>query len=174
MVARLTVTRGISACGKSTWAREEATRRRVSGRRVAVVERDALRDMVGVDYYGDTEGELDVTNGQQVLILGWLVSGVDVIAADTNLRIESVAFLEGIAREAGAEFDVVSFSFVPLEVCIARDATRPPRIPGRCANAQIGAEAVREQYRQLQVDLTVEGLLGSFSRWYGEAEPAGA
>ncbi len=156
MKPTLTATRGISGCGKSHWARQEAARRCAAGRPTAVVERDALRDMVGVNRYGDTEGERRVTAGQRALVLGWLRAGMDVIVADTNIAPASLSHLRRLAGRGGARFEVEDFAHVPFEVCVSRNERRPERVPGQCSGAQIPPEGMERQRRRLAEVLAVE------------------
>lgn len=161
----LIATRGVSGCGKSTWARQEAERLRALGRLVVVSERDAWRDVVGVNEHGDVSGEARVTVRQDAQILGGLMAGAVVIETSTNLRAEYLARLRRLAELAGAGLELVDFSHVPLEVCVERNRRRPQRVPGRCVGAHVPEDAILSQHRQLQEALAAEaGQRGSQGR----------
>jgi predicted kinase len=149
-VTTLIATRGVSGCGKSHWARQEAARQNAAGRPTVVVERDVLRDVIGVDRHGDEVSERAVTALHRLVVRSWLADGVDVICADTNLTAEVLDRLRGLAASAGAGFRLVDFSHVPLATCVERNARRPERAPGRCTGAQVPLEALARQHRQLQ------------------------
>lgn len=119
----LTITMGLPASGKSTWARQEATR---TG--AVLVSRDDLRAMLhpGDWPHGDRFWEHLCTVAHHGVIKALLRDGEDVIAHDTNLSGEHRRALETAARLADADFVVKDFTDVPLEVCITRDATRWP------------------------------------------------
>jgi predicted kinase len=161
----LIATRGISGCGKSHWARQEAERLRAGGLDVAVSERDAWRDAVGVNRYGDVAGEARVTVRQDAQILEALRAGAVVIETSTNLRAEHLARLRRLAELAGAGFELVDFSGVPFEVCVERNRRRPQRVPGRCMGAQVPPDGLLRQHQQLQKGLAAEaGQRGAQAR----------
>lgn len=112
----LTITRGLPGSGKTTWARTQPAWR---------VNRDDLRAMLRPTWkHGDDDHET-LCSAIQYAIIRELLHDRDVIIDDTNLRGDTMLALESIARIARAEFVVVDFTDVPLEVCIERDTARP-------------------------------------------------
>ncbi len=113
----LTITRGLPASGKTTWARQQPGVR---------VNRDDLRAMLLPTWpWGDRAAEDMCTAVQHAAIVELLIAGRDVIVDDTNLHADHVEELAGIAAGTGCEFRVRDFTDVPVEVCVARDAARP-------------------------------------------------
>lgn len=123
----LTITMGLPASGKSTWARQEAAR---TG--AVLVSRDDLRAMLhpGEWPHGDLMWEAWCTVAHHGAIKALLRDGANVIAHDTNLSLDYRRALETAARLADADFVVKDFTDVPLEECITRDAARWPHRVG--------------------------------------------
>jgi predicted kinase len=115
-VATLTITRGLPASGKSTWARAQL--------RAARINRDELRRMMHGEMIGAGWSERQVTLAQRAAAEALLRAGVDVICDDTNLRSRVAREFAELAHACDAEFVVRDFTDVPLEECIARDALR--------------------------------------------------
>lgn len=124
-MAKLIMTRGLPASGKSTWAREQAG--------FVVVEKDQIRkELARTGWSWTREKEGDVKAAQQKRIVFLLKSGQNVIAADTNFGAHE-ARLKGIADSCGADFAVRDFTEVPPEVCQERNEKRPEeeRVPNQ-------------------------------------------
>lgn len=126
----LTLTRGLPGSGKTTWAVEQTAVR---------LSRDSLRAMLGYGPLGTYAQEGRVTVIQQAAATALLRSGQDVIIDDTNLRARYVRAWFTLASAAGASVRVVDFTDVPLETCIAQDATRAVRV---------GAAVIRGMHRR--------------------------
>jgi predicted kinase len=118
-VAKLTITVGLPASGKSTWAEEE---RAADPHRVRVITRDDIRLAVGSVYEDGDEGVVMAV--RDTAIRGYLRKGYHVICADTNLDSQTKRYLRSIADKESAEFALKDFTHVPLEVCLARNTTR--------------------------------------------------
>lgn len=122
----LKITRGLPGSGKSTlageWVAEDPTAR-------AQVNRDHLRKMmhnsVWIGGQSGTEGA--VVAARDAMIKALLRKGVDVICSDTNLPQKVARDLRNLARIAGADFEVIDLTGVPLELCLERDAERDTR-----------------------------------------------
>ncbi len=116
---KLTITRGLPASGKTTWAKAQTGAVRVN--------RDELRRMfAGAAWDHRCAADEDVvTEVQFEAIAAWLARRRHVIVDDTNLPDEVVKALRRFAAGHHAEFAIQDFSGVPVEVCIARDAARP-------------------------------------------------
>lgn len=119
----LTITRGLPASGKTTWARA----RQASDPSVVLVSRDELRALLHGGRYSPANEE-QVVAVRDAIVADSLARGRDVIVHDTNLNPSHVRSLEALARSSGAGFAVEDFTDVPLEVCIARDAARAERV----------------------------------------------
>lgn len=90
-------------------------------------------------FTGQGTAEKQVTLVQRAAIEALLKAGVNVIADDTNLRPSAVRALTKLALQAGAESEIVDFTHVDLETCIARDAHRPE-------TERVGASVIRQMY----------------------------
>lgn len=125
----LTITRGLPASGKTTWAQGQVL---ATSGRTARVSRDDLRTHVlGVTGKAvlSYEDEQVVTRMQQALVRAALEAGRDVIVDDTNLRLKFARAWVDLAVSVGAEFAVNDeFLSVPVDVCVERDATRTPGV----------------------------------------------
>jgi predicted kinase len=125
----LRITRGLPASGKTTiaraWVAEDPVRR-------ARVNRDDLRaqlhDGVFVPQSEETTGtEKAVTAARDATITALLNRGVSVFCDDTNLPARTARDLRRLAVLAGAEFEVVDLTDVPLATCVERNAQRAGR-----------------------------------------------
>jgi predicted kinase len=134
----LIVTRGLPGSGKTTWARQRLGTDMV---RAARINRDDLRRSLHGGLVGADWAERQVTLAQHAAVAELLRSGVDVICDDTNLRARVVRSFAEIARDCGADFVVRDFTDVPLDVCIERDAVRPP-------SEQVGADVITGMWRR--------------------------
>lgn len=121
-MTKLIVTKGLPGSGKTTWAREEAARIGA-----ALVSRDEIRAMLhpGEWPWGDLMWEARCTVAQHALIEALLRDGQSVIVHDTNLNREHRHALLDIAAKTRVYQAVKSFTDVPLETCLERDAARP-------------------------------------------------
>jgi predicted kinase len=90
------------------------------------VSRDDLRLMLrsGGGGWGErvTERRIDIV--RDAVILSLLRAGTDCVADSTNLNPVTVGDLARIAHRAGAAYQVIDFTGVPLETCLARNAER--------------------------------------------------
>ena len=118
----LTITRGLPASGKTTWAKQRLA---TDALRAARVNRDDMRRIMHGGLTGANWAERQVTIAQRAAVEALLRGGVDVFCDDTNLRARVVREFAELAALCGAEFVVEDFTEVPLEVCLERDATRP-------------------------------------------------
>lgn len=115
--------RGLPGSGKSTRARQLLDEAAVGT--LVRCSRDIYRTMLhGRAWHGDRVCEDQVTIAQHASIEQLLLAGVDVIVDDTNLSLRNLRDLAALAWRAGAEFRVEDFTYVPLELCIARDEQR--------------------------------------------------
>ena len=130
-VQSITLTIGIPASGKDTWAREICEE--FPGK-FFVVNRDALRVELFTktgsihDYKYSKHKEQEVTNKQFELAQATLDAGSSVIVSDTNLNVST--------RQKWIEFAVENAVPIlykvmetPLHVCIKRNAKRADYVP---------------------------------------------
>lgn len=130
-MAKLIITRGLPASGKTTWAREQRDW-------VWRVNRDDLRAMLQTRWqYGDPDYEDMCTEVQHAVICALLEHEADVVVDDTNLRPSTVENLEDLAYQMGAHFEIKDFTDVPLDECLARDAAR---------DRPVGADVIRRMF----------------------------
>ena len=129
----MTITRGLPASGKTTWARRQ--------RGAVRVNRDDLRRMLHGGWSGRGWAEVQVTIAQRAQIEALLKAGVNVISDDTNLAGRVVKELSDLAGECGATVVIKDFTDVPLETCLARDAERD-------GDDKVGEDAIRAMYRR--------------------------
>ncbi|MEV4131436.1 AAA family ATPase [Dactylosporangium sp. NPDC049742] len=136
-MASLTITRGLPASGKTTWARAQAGLVRVN--------RDDLRTMMHGGRVADDalrgRAEKEVTRAHHAAIDALLLGGADVVCDDTNLRSRVVRELAELAAKHGAAFTVRDFTDVPVDECVRRDALREG--PGH-----VGEEAIRSMHQR--------------------------
>lgn len=123
MTQQLIITRGIPACGKTTWAQEWRSKDWLYR---SVSERDALRSEL-YKVTGKTvltnEQEDSITLTQDARVKNSLKNGFSVVVADTNIDPKNITRFRKIAKEFGAEFVIKEFD-TPLEVCLQRNAAR--------------------------------------------------
>ena len=134
----LMATRGLPGSGKTTWAKERLSTDML---RAARVSRDDLRRSLHGGLVGAGWAERQVTIAQHAAVAELLRAGVDVICDDTNLQARVVRGFADLARDCGADFAVQDFTDVPLDVCISRDAGRPPI-------EQVGAEVITAMWQR--------------------------
>lgn len=130
-MSTLTLTRGLPASGKTTWARAwvaEAPERR--GR----VNRDDLRHQLFGAHHGLTFAqEAAITAASRAAVLALLETGRDVVADDMNLRPKYVREWRRFVTSHGHDLETVELP-IDVEAAIERDAQR---------ERQVGAEAIR-------------------------------
>ncbi|MER7166754.1 AAA family ATPase [Micromonospora sp. NPDC000207] len=129
------VTRGLPACGKTTfalaWVNEDPEHR-------VRAARDDLRNM----FHGrrlDTEtqaAQADIALHAQVPAL--LRAGVSVVVDGTALADSEVDGWRLLADDCGAELEVHDLRGVPVDVCVARDAAR-----GAAGGRLVGGDIIR-------------------------------
>lgn len=130
-MSTLTLTRGLPASGKTTWARawvaEDPERR-------ARVNRDDLRHQLFDAFHGlSFAQEAAVTEASRSTVLALLNTGRDVVADDMNLRPKYVREWRRFITAHGHDLTTVEFP-VEIETAVERDAQR---------ERQVGAEAIR-------------------------------
>lgn len=121
----LTITKGLPASGKTTWAKEEVLKSNLQTKRV---NKDDLRAMIDVNQW-TKNNEKQILAVRDHIIKHYLSNGFSVIVDDTNLSPNHEPHLQAIAEELGADFKVQSFLDVSLATCILRNAKRENPVP---------------------------------------------
>jgi Predicted kinase len=115
----VTLTVGIAASGKTTWARAESKR---TG--AVIVSRDDIRIAQGL-VHGDNEELVTKLSHGQIEIA--LKNGLDVIVADTNLVAKFRNQLIKFCHRLGADVEIKVFD-VDFRVAVERDNIRSARV----------------------------------------------
>jgi predicted kinase len=133
---KLLVLRGLSASGKTTYAKELETQGWIR------VEKDEIRKDTQLfpNGYKHPKDENRVVHERDKMIRYALRDGLDVVSSDTNLNPVHVRQLQTISRQLGAEFKVDdTFLAVPLKELIERDKLRPN---------SVGEQVIRDQFHK--------------------------
>lgn len=113
-MATLTITKGLPASGKTTWAKQQNAKR---------VNKDDLRAMIDNSKWSKSN-EAFILSVRDYIVRYALLGGHDCIVDDTNLAPKHESELRAIAEEAGAEFVIKDFTDVSLSTCLKRDSER--------------------------------------------------
>lgn len=134
---------GLPGCGKTTWAREKiASRVRRGDSRTELVRlsRDDLRAMLTVGYTAPQRQFEDMlTVVFDAALLALLERRADVIVDATNLNSRYRYDLTSLVERCDARWELVDFTAVPLQTCIARDAQRT-------GIAHVGEQVIRDMH----------------------------
>jgi predicted kinase len=133
-VTTLTMTKGLPGSGKTTWAKQQVLKAVPGG--VVVVCKDDLRAMLHADrWHGKNERQ--VVKARDALVQSFLLRGVSVIVADTNLNPAHEERLRDLASKSDVRFAVKDFTDVPLNTCVSRDLQR---------EKSVGEKVIRDMY----------------------------
>ena len=147
---KLTILRGISGSGKSTWARQQ---------NAVVVSRDNIRhgtlDIPADEYYAVDRDVLRdreemVTYLEHAGIAALLKAGKDVISDNTNIEWKYVKNIAKIGYRYGAEVEVKVFD-VPLTVACDRDFYR-----AQAGGRSVGHDVIRKQYERFKSNKSMQ------------------
>lgn len=145
MMTTLAISRGLPGAGKDTWA---AVVQSLDPDGTVVSNRDGLRTLLfgscGQDYYDCSKVILHrkerlVTEAQHADIGNALKAGFNVIVSDTNLPVKRCRDLRAIGTKHGAGFQIVDFTHVSLNECLARNQNRTDKDP-------VPEEVIRSMY----------------------------
>lgn len=135
---KITLTVGIPACGKSTWAKEEVQK---NPEGITRVNRDDLRNMMSNYHFSDANEKL-VTSAKTFIIQQALRYGRDVIIDETNLNRRNFDDICKLVREMNLDCMVMEKAFfVELDEAIARDSKRT-------GSGCVGEEVVRKFWKK--------------------------
>lgn len=135
MVLTLTMTKGLPASGKTTWAKEEVLKSKGKTKRI---NKDDLRAMLDAGEWSD-KNEAHILKVRDKLIIHYMSNGYNVIVDDTNLAEKHEKTLQELAQGFNAMFEVKDFTEVPLQTCLDRDSARPN---------SVGAKVIKGMHRQ--------------------------
>lgn len=132
-MAKIILTVGPSACGKTTWAQEEVKR---SQGKIVNLNRDDIRRSMFMftawkDYKFTGQREKMVTETQFAMAKSALEKGISVIVSDTNLNAAYRMNWEQFAKENNAQFELKVFNVDIRELTQrnwAREASVDPKI----------------------------------------------
>lgn len=130
----VTLTKGLPASGKTTWARNIINDRPGMYKQV---NKDEIRLMLDNSNYSK-DNEKFVIKVRDQLILMALENGKNVLVTDTNLSPDHELHIRQLVK-GKAEVIIKDFTDVSLEVCIERDLKR--------ANS-VGEKVIRKMYNQ--------------------------
>jgi predicted kinase len=134
----LTMTVGLPASGKTTWARA----RQLADPELVLVSKDELRAMLHSSRWSPAN-ERQVLALRDAVVTDALARGRSVIVHDTNLDPVHRDELGALAAVHGAPLVVRSFTDVGLDECIARDAARAH---------PVGEDVIRAMWRRFLAD----------------------
>jgi predicted kinase len=144
MTAKLIVTRGLPASGKTTWARAYIARQPLG--EVIRVNRDDLRTMLfGPEYATPVHDcEEQITRVQRHAVEQGLRRGQTVIVDDTNLPAKRVRGWALLAHKVGADFEIADgFVSRSLEICLLNDFKRQQR-----GARYVGEQVIRNMWER--------------------------
>lgn len=128
-------TRGFPGCGKSTyanqWVNEDSANR-------VEINRDNIREMLGICQIGTIEQENDVTTIQHIQYDNAMKNGMDIIVSDTNMKVKFVRIMVSKAISNGYSVEFADFK-VDFDTILKRNKTRPEK-------DRIPEEKIREMY----------------------------
>lgn len=113
----LTITRGLPASGKSSWANGQQND---NPDRIRIVTRDDIRASFGTQFPAD---EKLVFRIAEFAARTFLDAGYRVIVPDTNTSAKVVRRWGQLAKTVNVPFKIVTFD-TPLEVCLKRNQRR--------------------------------------------------
>lgn len=133
----ITLTTGLPASGKSTWAKEQ-----IKGRDDIVrVNLDDIREMLGFTYENPSKEIAKVVwEVQDKAILAAVKLGKDVIVDNTHL-LKTIPNRIKKLFDGEIDFRVKDFTHVHIEECIVRDSLR---------DRSVGEKVIRDLARQLK------------------------
>ena len=136
----VTITKGLPASGKSTWAKSQIDQNSCSIKRI---NKDDLRDMLDNGYWSKGNEKFIVSVRDQ-LIVAALNDGKNVIVDDTNLAPIHESTIRRIVteynKETGSNISVnVKFFDTPVDECIQRDLKRV---------RSVGEKVIRTMYNK--------------------------
>lgn len=122
-MAKLIITRGLPASGKTTWANQWVGS--MPEHRTRISRDDIRRNLLNMtEGIGTPAQESMVTEVQRAMVQSFLLKGWDVCVDDTNLKLKTARDWADLAELCRARFEVVDFDHITVDVCVARDVAR--------------------------------------------------
>lgn len=142
-MTKLTILRGISGSGKSTWARSQIG--------AVVVSRDDIRKAAFHDYEAYYKADKSViaarekviTQVEHDMIRRYLRAGMDVISDNTHTKMSYVNTIAKIGYSEGAEVEIKRFD---VSLAVAKAAVKAR---ARMGGHDVPVEAIERQFKQL-------------------------
>lgn len=131
---KLTITKGLPASGKTTWAKKQNAHR---------INKDDLRAMLNNGVWSK-HNEKHILEVRDMLAKHFLMTDHDVIIDDTNLHPKHEQNLRTLVDDLNDQgfnitFHVKDFTDVPLDVCLERDKKR---------EKPVGRKVIKRMHRQ--------------------------
>lgn len=134
---------GLPGSGKSHWAHGKiAAHTKAGGPPEGLIRvcRDDIRNMMSVGYrYNRAHQVFEdiVTAARDALIVAAITAGSDVIVDEMNLSLGWRSLVVSVVESHGGRCELVDFTAVPLETCVARDRRRSGVL-------RVGARVIRQ------------------------------
>lgn len=128
----VTLTRGLPASGKSTWAKELVAQ---SNGTIVRVNMDDIRAMLALPYSKDAE-ELALQIQDKTIVQA-VKAGKDVVVDNTHIEKKMPTRIKKLF-DGDVAFEVKDFSHVNVEECVTRDVYR-----GICGERSVGEQVIR-------------------------------
>ena len=144
----LTITVGLSGCGKSTWAKQEVNRARG---KIVRLNRDDFRKMLYVDVPFEQRDETMIRDTMmKELARQALQRGYTVIVDDTNCIRRTRQGWEEFAATQRVKLRVLTWN-TDAETCIERDKARGAACPacGKAPGVMVGEGVIQRQRKDL-------------------------
>ncbi|SRR6266571_3011655 len=133
MSKRVILTKGLPACGKTTWCKEQIDKQPGRYKRIS---KDDLRAMMDNGKWSKGNEQF-ILKVRDTLILTALQEGYHVLVDDTNLHSKHQHAISELVK-GKAVVEIKDFTDVPLETCLERDKKR--------AN-YVGEDTIRKMHR---------------------------
>jgi predicted kinase len=140
-MAKLTILRGVSGSGKSTWAELQPNN-------PVIVSRDRIRmAMFGTESFIDEDL---VTKVEHDMIRRTLRAGRNCISDNTNIMVKYIKQIVRIAEEEGASYEIKTFN-ISLADALSRNAARAAN-----GGRDVPKHVIEKQHGRLSSTLTFE------------------
>jgi predicted kinase len=133
MSKRVIILKGLPACGKTTWAKEQVDRYPGKYKRIS---KDDLRAMLDNKKWSKGNEKFILATRDSLILLA-LQEGYHVLVDDTNLHNKHEQAIRELVKGL-AIVEIKDFTDVPLETCIERDQKRPD---------YVGEQVIRKMHR---------------------------